>query len=157
MAKGIADPHRRGFDFFSAHNKPHFVFVVVLCAARRRRPRPADKRAAAKSAAVGASARVLQKLRGHEDSLLKSFAEFAGVPMRHAPRQARNRRKIGTTGNTPPSASLSARTGYQRQREQREQRKLANGQRGRVGGSDGGERSGGGWTGSSGGRRDRGS
>ena len=88
MAKGIADPHRRGFDFFSAHNKPHFVFVAVLCAARRRRPRPADERAAAKSAAVGAPACVLQKLYGNEDSLLKSIAEFAGVPMRATPRAA---------------------------------------------------------------------
>jgi len=76
------------FDFFAAHNTPHFVCVFVLCAARRRRPRPADERAAAKSAAVGAPACVLQKLRGHESSLLKSIAEFAGVPMRATPRAA---------------------------------------------------------------------
>ena len=79
---------RQAFDFYAAHNTPHRVFVFVLCAARRRPPRPADEGAAAKSAAVGAPACVLQKLCGHEDSLLKSIAEFAGVPMRATPRAA---------------------------------------------------------------------
>jgi hypothetical protein len=76
------------FDFFAAHNTPHRVFVFVLCAARRRPPRPADERAVAEGAAEGAPACVLRKLRGHEDSLLKSIAEFAGVPMRATPRAA---------------------------------------------------------------------
>jgi hypothetical protein len=79
---------RQAFDFFAAYNTPHFVFVFVLCAARRRPPRPADEGAAAKSAVVGAPACVLQKLCGHEDSLLKSIAEFAGVLMRATPRAA---------------------------------------------------------------------
>ena len=79
---------RQAFDFFAAYNTPHFVFVFVLCAARPRPPRPADERAAAKSAAVGAPACVLQKLCGHEGSLLMSIAEFAGVPMRATPRAA---------------------------------------------------------------------
>ena len=69
----------QAFDFFAAYNTPHFVFVFVLCAAEG---------AAAKSAAVGAPACVLQKLCGHEDSLLKSIAEFAGVLMRATPRAA---------------------------------------------------------------------
>jgi len=76
---------RQAFDFFAAYNTPHFVFVFVLCAARRRPPRPADEGAAAEGAAVGAPACMLQKLRGHEESLLKSIAEFAGVPMRATP------------------------------------------------------------------------
>ena len=73
---------RQAFDFFAAHNTPHQVFVMVLCAAS------ADERAVAEGAAVGAPACVLRKLRGHEDSLLKSIAEFAGVLMRATPRAA---------------------------------------------------------------------
>jgi len=76
----------QAFDFPAANNTPHFAFV--LSAVRHRWPRPADKRAVAKSAAVGAPACVLQKLRGHKDSLLKSIAEFAGVPIRATPRTA---------------------------------------------------------------------
>ena len=83
---------RQAFDFFAAHNTPHRVFVMVLCAARPRPPRPADERAAAKSAAVGAPACVLQQLSAHGPHfavhLKRRIAEFAGVPMRATPRAA---------------------------------------------------------------------
>ena len=83
---------RQAFDFFAAHNTPHRVFVFVLCAARPRPPRPADERAAAESAAVGAPACVLQQLSAHGPhfaiGLKRRIAEFAGVPMRATPRAA---------------------------------------------------------------------
>jgi len=83
---------RQAFDFFAAYNTPHFVFVFVLCAARRRPPRPSDEGAAAKSAAVGAPACVLQQLSAHGPhfavGLKRRIAEFAGVLMRATPRAA---------------------------------------------------------------------
>ena len=83
---------RQAFDFFAAHNTPHRVFVFVLCAARRRPPRPADERAAAKGAAEGAPACVLQQLSAHGPhfavGLKRRIAEFAGVPMRATLRAA---------------------------------------------------------------------
>jgi len=52
----------QAFDFFAAYNTPQFVFVFILCAARRSPPRPADECAAAKSVTAGAPACVLQQL-----------------------------------------------------------------------------------------------
>jgi len=94
------------FDFYTAHNTPRHVFVFVLCAARRRPPRPADEGATAEGAAVGAPACVLQQL-------IASGSHFAvglkrhiahrrvrgGADARHAPRalQGHRERPVSTT------------------------------------------------------------
>ena len=82
----------QAFDFFAAYNTPHFVFVFVLYAVRRRPPRPADECAAAKSVAAGAPACVLHQLSAHGPhfavGLKRRIAEFAGVLMRATPRAA---------------------------------------------------------------------
>jgi len=76
------------FDFYAAHNTPYFVFVFVLCAARRRPPRPAEE-SASQRVAVGVPACVLQQLNSHGPhfavGLKRRIAEFAGVPMRATP------------------------------------------------------------------------
>ena len=65
---------------------------MVLCAARRRPPRPADERAAVEGAAERAPACVLQQLSAHGPhfavGLKRRIAEFAGVPMRATLRAA---------------------------------------------------------------------
>jgi len=82
----------QAFDFFAAYNTPHFVFVFVLYAVRRRPPRPADEGTAAKSVAAGAPACVLHQLSAHGPhfavGLKRRIAEFAGVLMRATPRAA---------------------------------------------------------------------